>query len=110
MRTRAISSMWSSCRRGKFTLHPPYMVVNYLWWIFMCYCQYELLVPSMNMLVDPAQPRLLVFHASCRPAQQVMLHRLYIVYSNIYSYCLFFFVSPPPFCGCPTLILPTHGQ
>ena len=56
----------------KFSLHPPYLVVNYPWRTSMCRWWYENLVPSMNVPADAAQPMLLVFVASCPPAQQFL--------------------------------------
>ena len=42
----------------------------------------ELLVPSMNVPADPAQPMLLVFPASCRSAQQILkIVSVLLVYS-----------------------------
>ena len=65
-------SVYCVAAAKKFILHPPYMVVDYPWRTSMFRWWYELLVPSMNVLVDPAQPMLLVFPASCRSAQQIL--------------------------------------
>ena len=55
----------------KFILHPQYMVVNYPWRTSMFRWWYEVLVPSMNVPADLAQPMLSVLLASCRCAQQI---------------------------------------
>ena len=52
-------------------LHPLYMVMNYPWPTSMFHW-YELLVPSMNVPTDPAQPMLLVFPVCSRSAQQIL--------------------------------------
>ena len=67
----------------KFILHPPYMVVNYPWRTSMFRWWYELPVPSMNVPVDPAQPMLLAFPASCRSAKQILKTVLALVVYSV---------------------------
>ena len=81
----------------KFIRHPPYMVVNYPWRTSMFRRWYELLVPSMNVPTHPAQPMLLVFHASCRSAQQILrTASALLVYSLRWTICFWDCTGLPP--------------
>ena len=59
------------------------------WW-------YELLVPFMNVLADPAQPILLVFPASYRSARILKIVSTFLVHSVRWTMCFYDCTGLPP--------------
>ena len=81
-----------------FILYHPYMVVNHPCLTSMFCCWHDFLVPSMNVLANPAHPMLLVLPLSCLSAQQTLKYRQ--ILNTVLTLLVYYVRWTVPFQDC----------